>query len=191
MILIHGLIYLITSLAAGSLIIGIAAGQINIDTISKVIDTFFFADRLSPWLWSGIGILILLSCLQFISRLFKNVRREKFITRQTAEGQVSISLNAIEDMIRKILEDKEELSHIKPKVTFTRKGINILVRGYLTSEVNLIEFTSDIQEIIKKKITYLLGEDEVLKINLEIKKLAFAASRDVVEDEPRVPFRNY
>ena len=66
-----------------------------------------------------------------------------------------------------------------------------MVRGSLKEEVNLIEFTSMVQEMIKKKLNYLLGEDEELKINLEIRKLAFSGSKEIVEDEPKAPFRDY
>lgn len=191
MVIIHTFIYVITSFFAGLLLISLSSGLITPDGIAFFIRDTMFSDALRQTVWGWAGVVILLSSLSFIVKMFSKVRREKFVTKQTADGDVSITLSAIEDMIKKVLEDKDEISHIKPKVTLTRKGIYVLVKGYLNTEVNLIEFTSDVQTIIKKKLTYLLGEDEQLRINLQIKKLTFSASKDIVEEEPRVPFRNY
>lgn len=191
MVIIHTFIYVVTSFFVGLLLIGLSAGFISPDGIVSFIRDTIFSDSLRQTVWGWVGVVILLSSLSFIVNIFSKVRREKFVTKQTADGDVSITLSAIEDMIKKVLEDKDEISHIKPKVTLTRKGIYVLIKGYLNTEVNLIEFTSDVQTIVKKKLTYLLGEDEQLRINLQIKKLAFSASKDIVEEEPRVPFRNY
>jgi len=120
------------------------------------------------------------------------LRRNKSISFDSNEGKVSITLVAIEDMLKKMLESKTEVSRIKPKVLLKRKGIEVLARGVLTTEVNLVDFTKEIQEQIKEKMNNLLGEDKKVQVNLEIRKIALNKKDLLVEDkEPEVPFRNY
>lgn len=191
MILLHFLIYLVTSLAVGITLIGLTAGFLPLDTFITYVKEVMLVGPVQKVVWMMVGIVILLSCLSFIRRMGKSDRREKLVTRQTSEGNVSITLSAIEDMIKKTLEEKKEISHVKPRVKCTRKGINVKVKGSLREEVNLLDFTSLVQKLIKKKLTYLLGEEEQLKVNIEIKKLAFPTFQETEEEEPKVPFRNY
>jgi hypothetical protein len=137
------------------------------------------------------GALVILACIALIVRLTKKTHREKSITLQTSGGSVSISLSAIEDMIKKILEEKGEIARIRPKVKFTRKGIHIFIRGSLKAEVNLMELASQVRSEVKKRVENLLGGEGDIKINLEIRKLAFSPKKEIEESEPEVPFRNY
>ena len=91
-----------------------------------------------------------------------------------------------------MLEEKPEVSHIKPRVSLKKKKIEVSTKGVLTAEVNLVEFTKEIQEKIKEKINTLLGEDKQVEVNLEIKKVSLGNKNKTLEkEEPKVPFRNY
>ena len=93
-----------------------------------------------------------------------------------------------------MLEEKTEVSHIKPKVFLRKKGIEVVTKGILTSEVNLVDFTREIQEKVKEKMHALLGEDKPVKVNLEIRKVSLGGKKELDEEsaqEPEVPFRNY
>lgn len=191
MFFISILIYILTSLFTGLVLMGLSLKILTPEEIVFYLDKTVFADPSLQIVIGWTGALIVLSCVALIGRFTKGLRREKGITIQTAEGNLIINLSAIEDMIKKTVGEQKEISHIKPKVNITRKGINILIKGHLETEVNLVEFTSVLQSEIKKKIEYIFGGEKDVKVNLEIKKLAFSTRREVVEAEPEVPFRKY
>ncbi|MCK4520164.1 MAG: alkaline shock response membrane anchor protein AmaP, partial [Candidatus Omnitrophica bacterium] len=118
-------------------------------------------------------------------------QKNKSITFESDEGKISITLVAIEDMLKKMLEAKTEVSRIKPKVILRKKYIEIAAHGVLTAEVNLVEFTKEIQEQVKEKVHALLGEDKQVQVNLEIRKIAINKKELAEEKEPKIPFRDY
>jgi len=68
----------------------------------------------------------------------------------------------------------------------------VVARGVLTAEVNLVEFTKEIQEQVREKVHTLLGKDKQVQVNLEIRKIALSKKDLLAEEkEPEIPFRNY
>jgi len=185
------LIYIILSLATGAILIGLSLGMITVATVTAYLAEIP-ADFPLKFTTILIGLLLILICLRYVQTSFQSSRRNKSITFDSNEGKVSITLVAIEDMLKKMLESKTEVSRIKPKVLLRKKGIEVLARGVLTTEVNLVDFTKEIQEEIKEKVHNLLGEDKQVQVNLEIRKIALNKKDLMTEDkEPEVPFRNY
>ncbi len=139
-----------------------------------------------------IGLLILLFCLRYMEAGLRQTRRDKSIPFESDQGSVKITLLAIEDMLKKMLEERPEVSHVKPRVRVKKKCLEINIKGVLTAEVNLVDFIQDIQKKIKEKMDKFLGEDKTVKVNLEIRKVAIGNKGNVQpEPEPEIPFRNY
>lgn len=185
------LIYIILSLATGLILVGLSLEIITIDVITVYLARIP-ADFPLRWITVLVGLLLILLCLRYMQASFRHLRRNKSITFKTEEGKVSITLVAIEDMLKKMLEAKTEISRIKPKVILRKKGIEVVARGVLTAEINLVEFTKKIQKQIKEKVHTLLGEDKQVQVNLEIRKIALS-KKDLTAEykEPEIPFRHY
>ena len=185
------LIYITLSLTTGFILIGLSLGMLNLDIITAYL-TGISTDFPLRWVTVLVGLLLILLCLRYVQASFRRARKNKSITFESEEGKVSITLVAIEDMLKKMLEEKIEVSRIKPKVILRKKGIEVAACGVLTTEVNLVEFTKEIQEQIRGKVHNLLGEDKQVQVNLEIRKIALNKKDLMTEDkEPEVPFRNY
>ena len=193
MFFIAFLLYTVFSFSIAILLVGLAANIITTDMVLFYLDAYYRLQYAQQLLCGGIGILILLLWLLVIRRYLRGIwRKERALTIQTSQGQVSISLFAIEDMVRKTLETRSELTQVKPRVAIGRKGIDVKIRASLKTEVNLKEFIASVQHDIKKKLTYLLGEKGEIRVQLAIRKLAFTAKQSgIIDDDPEVPFRNY
>jgi uncharacterized alkaline shock family protein YloU len=119
-----------------------------------------------------------------------NSRQNKNISFESREGKVKITLVAIEDLLKKMIEQRDEISHIKVKVRLKKKIIAVQIKGYLNYEVNLVDLTKEIQEKVKERIAVLLGEDKKVVIDLQIRKITVSGDNDKTE-EPEIPFRHY
>ena len=184
------LIYIILSLAVGLFLISLSLEIITIDVITNYLAQIP-ADFSLKLITLLAGILLILFCLRYIQTIFRRSQRNKSIIFESDEGKVSVTLIAIEEMLKRMLEEKTEVSHIKPKVILKKKHIEVAARGVLTTEVNLVEFTKEIQEQVKEKLHALLGEDKQVRVNLEIRKIAIGKKELTEEKEPEIPFRNY
>ncbi|MDD5194478.1 MAG: alkaline shock response membrane anchor protein AmaP [Candidatus Omnitrophica bacterium] len=194
MVFLISFIYVVMSILLGSLLVGLAWNPVVfLVFFSKQIiylknNINYLPLRLE---FAFIGLLIILICVRYLESVFFRSKRERAILLESPQGKVSITLFAVEDMLKRILEGKRELLHVRPRVIPGKKIIEVLVRANLTSEVNLLEFTSSIQEELREKLQSLLGEDKEIKVRIEIRKMVFKENKKLVEEEPEVPFRNY
>jgi len=184
------LIYIFLSLVVGVGLVGLSLEIISINVFTEYVKSIpaDFSLRLTLTL---IGLLLILMCFQYLKTLFRSSRKNKSIAFESPEGKVSITLFAIEDMLRKMLEEKTEISHIRPKVYLRKKFIEVNTKGILTTEVNLVDFTREVQEKVREKMSSLLGEEKEIKVNLEIRKVSLGDKKSLEEAEPEIPFRNY
>lgn len=186
------LIYIILSLSVGSLLVGISVNLNLIDTLYNYLGKNVLPDSYMRLSVATTGVLLILICFLYLKTIFNTSRKNKSIAFDSPQGNVSITLFAIEDMLKKMLEEKTEVSHIKAKVFLKKKYIQVDTKGVLNTEVNLIDFTKEIQEQVKEKMHVLLGEDKNVQVNLKIEKIALGSKKiSTEENEPEVPFRNY
>lgn len=138
------------------------------------------------------GFVVILLCLRYIQKMVSGSRKNKSISFESKEGEVNITLVAIEDMLKKMLESRDEVSHTKVKVGLKKKMVEVKIKGYLNYQVNLVDFTRDIQEKVKEKLQVLLGQDKKVQVNLQIRKIAVSEENGQdKEQDPEIPFRNY
>ncbi len=193
MFFISCLTFIFLSCLIGTILVGISLGIISqyelYSWVNKVISFNPYQQIILGWL----GVFFILVSINFIRRLFLHSAKEKAIVLNTDKGNIKVSLSAIEDMIRKDLASREEISHIRPKVLILRKGIKVLIRAVLKSEENLPEFTAQIQETIKNRLETLIGREKEIFVDLEIKKIALVESgyKKEEKEEVKIPFRNY
>lgn len=195
MCFLTGPLYILLSFIVGVLLIALSLQLIDTLAVYNYLheltssDFAFGSPRVGMLLG---GIVIILFALLYIQMGLRRNRRERSIRFESSQGIVSITLDAIEDMLKKMLEDKPELSRVRPKVSLRKNGINIVIRAVLNAEVNLTEFTQIMQNKIKEKMDTFLGADKKVRINLEIRKVEIGQKTNgQLDEEPEVPFRHY
>ena len=177
--------------------IGLIVFSLNIlppEDISNLLN--FIQSNLNPRIIVGLaGLLLILISFSFAQLILGRFQSEKTIAFTTPSGEVTISLSAIEDLIKHFVVIIPEIKELKPDVIATRKG-NILVnlRVVLRSEANLPELTARLQEITKSRIQEVLGVEEQIIIRIHISKIISREERKKKEEEsqePTIPFGGY
>ena len=143
------------------------------------------------------GALLILISFSFAQIILGKFQREKTIAFATSSGQVTISLSAVEDLIRRQAGIIPEVKELRPNVVANKKGIVVQMRVVLRSEANIPELTSRLQDITKSKIQEVLGVDEQIIIKIHVAKIAHD-EKDVrrrkdfeKEDRSSIPFGGY
>jgi len=193
MFFISCLSFLFLTSLIGIILVGISLGIISQYELYSWINKIFSLNPYQQIILGWLGVFFILVSINFVRRLSLHSAKEKAIVLNTDKGNIKVSLSAIEDMIRKDLSGREEISHVRPKVLIQRKGIKILIRAVLKSEENLSQFTAQIQEKIKSRLETLIGKEKEIFVDLEIKKIALAESgyKREEKEEVEIPFRNY
>jgi len=143
------------------------------------------------------GALLILISFSFAQIILGRFQREKTIAFTTSSGQVTISLSAVEDLIRRLAGIIPEVKELRPNVVANKKGIIVEMRVVLRSEANIPELTSRLQDITKSKIQEVLGVDEQIIIRIHVAKIAHDEKdsrrrKDFEkEDHSTIPFSGY
>jgi uncharacterized alkaline shock family protein YloU len=143
------------------------------------------------------GFLLILISFSFAQLILARFTREKTIAFSTSSGEVTVSLSAIEDLIRRLSGVIPEIKELRPNVIATKKGTIVVdLPVIFKSEVNIPEVTSRLQEMTKSKIQEVLGLEEEVIIKIHILKIISADERDrkkkdTEKDEPTIPFGGY
>jgi hypothetical protein len=118
------------------------------------------------------GVLFVLIALLFAQVSSSSREREKTIAFNNPSGQVTITLFAVEDLIRRMAHELPPVQEIKPNVVATKKkGLQIKLRLILKSETNIPEFTAQLQEMIKTRIQEIFGIDEQIVVKIHVAKI--------------------
>ena len=144
-----------------------------------------------------LGVLLILISFSFAQIILGKFQREKTIAFTTSSGQVTISLSAVEDLIRRLAVIIPEVKELRPNVVANKKGIIVEMRVVLRSEANIPELTGRLQDITKSKIQEVLGVDEQIIIRIHVAKIVHddkdsRRKKDFEkEDRSTIPFSGY
>jgi len=125
-----------------------------------------------------VGLLLIVYSIVALQVALGTLQREKTIAFENPSGQVTISLSAIEDFIRRTSDHLPEVRELRANVTASKKGINIINRAVIYSDSNIPEVTEKIQSMLKNKIQEMLGIEEAINIKIHIAKIVPAESSD-------------
>ena len=189
------LLFYVTLLAYISImIIFIALGFINYKDVMDTVYIIFTDDR-HKMIAGIISAGLLLMNFMFYQNFSVSIQREKVIAFDNPAGRVSVSLIALEDLIKRVLGRLSDIKEARPNIKATKKGLQIKLRLTLISETNIPELTARVQEIVKRKIQDMIGLDEPVLISIYVGKLVSDPIKDKkrFEDTPKtnIPFQGY
>jgi len=145
---------------------------------------------------TGVG-LILLNWIVLEMTLSK-MQKQKTIAFENPDGQVTISLQAIEDLIRRTTQEIPEVKEIRSQVLARKGKILVSARLSLWSDARIPEVTERIQSLIRGRIQEMLsGIEEPVNVKMHVSKIvqreaqSIPPATPVPEDGPQLttPFR--
>ncbi|MFH1798888.1 MAG: alkaline shock response membrane anchor protein AmaP [Candidatus Omnitrophota bacterium] len=138
-----------------------------------------------------IGCIFIAMGISSPYKLGKKLRKKRSVAFKNPNGEVTVSLSAIEDYIRKVAKDVSGVKDIRSRVEINKKGMSIVTDVSISAGENIPEVTERMQREIKMKIQGMLGVEEDINIHLHINKIT-KGSEEIGPVEPDVrgvPFR--
>jgi uncharacterized alkaline shock family protein YloU len=106
-----------------------------------------------------IALVLLLIGLWGVSKIFRSNKEKGFILQRTEYGDLNISMNAMENMVKKCVDMNDELKVTQTKIAHTRDGVIVSIRILLENGVNIPMIVSALQKQTKQYITSCSGVD--------------------------------
>lgn len=191
---LNGLVFLLCSLffiSLGAFIVAFAFDAFQVSIITDAIEAAASNVQIKLALGAAGAILTLITVLVLQNSLGA-IQREKTIAFENPDGQVLISLTAIEDFIKRAMKQLPEVKELRPSVRANKKGVSITSRVTLFSDTNLPETTGRIQNIVKERVQSLLGIEEPVNIRVHVAKIVNRESpalKDAKKDDAPAAYR--
>ena len=124
-------------------------------------------ESLRIWLIIALALLLILGvyCVMILFR-HRN-RHDKFVMQKTENGELSISLKAMESMVQKCLDPHKELNVQSVRLENQKGGLLIRIRGTVAGGVSIPLTVDALQQQIKQYVTACSGV-EVKDIRVQI-----------------------
>ena len=143
---------------------------------------------------TGAGLILLHWMYAELS--WTKFRRQKTIAFENPDGQVTVSLTAIEDFLRRSTQDLPEVKELRSDVVARKGKIVVRVRATLWAGTHIPDAAERIQSVVKTKVQEMLaGVEEPVLVRLHVANIMPREERPPVP-ERRVgqfspPFRGF
>ncbi|OGX05418.1 MAG: hypothetical protein A2Z88_05835 [Omnitrophica WOR_2 bacterium GWA2_47_8] len=194
------LFYMTIVLFIGCFLLTFVLNLISYHDVVAIVDGFYNDESIKVAVLIIAITLLILNCL--FAQIISGVReKQKNIAFDNPSGRVSVSLSAMEDLVRRLLIKSPEVKDSKIDITATKKkGLDIAVRLILKSDVNIPDLTAVLQEAISRKIHNTIALEGPVNVKIDVTKIVPESnpkSATVVEDDEfrktkaNIPFQGY
>lgn len=183
-------VYTVVFLLMGGILIALSMNLLPSEELLNAVN-YIYSDpnvRLSLGI---VGSIFILGGLLTAQISLGRMQMEKTIAFENPEGQVTVSLTAVEDFIKKSVRELIEVKEMRANVTANKKGINIACKATIFADSNIPETTERIQAIVKSKVHDMLGVEETINIKIHITKISSRGKGDKIKVESRAPAKEY
>jgi len=155
----------------GGVLIALSLRTASLDSIITSLDYLAHTENIKMGL-ALTGISLILVNISIAQLSIGRLRKIKTIAFENPCGPVTLSLSAIEDYIKKLTAKMSEIKEIKSSISAGKKGVEVIARVALYSEVNIPEVTEKIQDAIHLRLQEVLGIEEKVIIRVHVAKIA-------------------
>lgn len=164
-------IYTLLFSIIGALIIALSLRTESFDSIINLMGQLSNANNLRLGM-ALTGFLLILINISIAQLSIRKLQRQKTIAFENPYGQVTVSLSAIEDYIKKLTHKMPEIKEIKSQISAGKSGIEVIAKTTLYSDANIPEVTEKIQNAVRLHLQEILGLEETVTIKIHVTKIA-------------------
>jgi len=186
--------YIFIIWTTGIAIMFFVAHGIPLQTIQRLLTLVYFDNQSGTIAGFCAGAIMFMSFL--LAKLIYGSRQmERTIAFENPTGGVTVSLTALEDLIKRLIVQIPEVKEIRPYMIANRKGLEVDIKLVLRHEVNIPELTTRFQELVRRKIEESIGIDGKVTIRVHVTKISLEdiklKHKDGFQAPTQAPFHGY
>ena len=163
-------IYTLIFSIIGGFLVALSLRTESLDSIINII-SYFSQTNNARLAMALAGLFLILINISIAQLSIGKLRRRKTIAFENPDGQVTISLGAIEDYIKKLTQNMAEIKDMRSNISAGRAGIEVVSKAVLYSDANIPEITEKIQNAIKYRLQEMLGIEESVAVKIHVVKV--------------------
>ena len=139
---------------------------------------FIYSDMQARVVVGAVNAAVILLSVIFARVIVGRQQKERTIAFDNPAGRVSVSLSAMEDLIRRVVAQAVDIKDVRPKIRATKKGLEVAIRLVLRSDASIPETTSKLQDMIRRKIQDTVGLEESVIVKIHVTKITSDKSKN-------------
>jgi uncharacterized alkaline shock family protein YloU len=178
--------YIFIIWATGSAVILFVAHGLDLQTIQRLLLMVYFDNQSGAIAGICAGGIMFMSFL--LAKLIYGSRQmERTIAFENPNGGVTVSLTALEDLIKRLIVQMPEVKEIRPYMIANRKGLEVDIKLVLRHEANIPELTARFQDLVRRKIEEAVGLEGKINIRVHVIKISLEDIKFKNKDEFQIP----
>ena len=178
--------YIFIIWATGVAVVLFVSHVLDLQTIQRLLVLVYFDPQSGAIAGICAGGIMFMSFL--LARLIYGRRQmERTIAFENPNGGVTVSLTALEDLIKRLIVQMPEVKEIRPYMIAVRKGLEVDIKLVLRHEVNIPELTARFQDLVRRKIEESVGMEGKINIRVHVTKISLEDIKFKHKDEFQLP----
>jgi uncharacterized alkaline shock family protein YloU len=120
---------------------------------------------------AGIGCVVVLLSLLYLVTFGPRRSKMSYISFDSGNGTVSISVSAVRDYIRKLSGEFSSVVSIDPKIRSLKDGISVDLHVNLVAGARIPELSQALQARVRESLHDGLGIHEIREIKLRVQEI--------------------
>ena len=180
------LFYIFIIWTTGTAVILFVTHVLDLQSIQRLILMVYFDSQSGAIAGICAGGIMFMSFL--LAKLIYGRRQmERTIAFENPNGGVTVSLTAIEDLIKRLIVQMPEVKEIRPYMIATRKGLEVDIKLVLRHEANIPELTARFQDLVRRKIEESVGMEGKINIRVHVIKISLEDIKSKKREEFQIP----
>ncbi|MBD3296920.1 MAG: alkaline shock response membrane anchor protein AmaP [Candidatus Omnitrophica bacterium] len=195
---LFNLVYALLMILTGAVFILLALDLYTAADLGDMLAVTVYQDITVKTIVGAAGGVFILIGIFAPYRMGKKLKKDRVISFSNPDGEVSVSLSAIEDYIKKIARTIPGIRDLKARVDVTKKGIDVVIAVSLSAGANIPEVTELIQMEVRSRVQSMIGVEEKINVTMHINRIEGSKQPELPSAEPapeldeeqrHVPFR--
>ena len=178
--------YIVIIWGTGISIVLFVSHVLDLMTVQHLLQMVYYDNQSGAIAGICAGGIMFMSYL--LARLIYGRRRkERTIAFENPTGEVTVSLSALEDLIKRVIVQMPEIREIRPYMIATRKGLEVDIKLILRHEVNIPDLTARFGDLVRRKIEEAVGMEGKINIRIHVTKISLEDLKYKNKDEFQLP----
>lgn len=147
---------------------GVALVHANIPGVTRTVFDLIPVGTIES---AGLGGIFILLALLYVVTLGPRRPKVRYISFESGEGSVSISVNAVRDYIRKLSGEFGAVVSIDPKIRAEKDSLSIDLNVNLVAGVRIPELSQALQSRVRESLRDGLGIDEINEVKVRVQEI--------------------
>ncbi|MBN1587781.1 MAG: alkaline shock response membrane anchor protein AmaP [Candidatus Omnitrophica bacterium] len=126
----------------------------------------------------AVGLGLILISLGYAQISLNRLQNSQVITFANQSGPVSVSVNAIQEHIKRSTALMQEVKDLKIEIRAGRKKIYVTAKAALWADSDLPSASRNVQDVISNEIRQALGEETAVRVAVRVTRIARRAGAE-------------